>query len=416
MRITEDVPFAGKWDIIVVGGGVAGVAAAVSAARAGKKTLITEKTLTFGGLATNGLINYFVPMCNGRGKQIIYGMADEMLKMSWKVGWTTTKECWRNDYPQKNGRLDGRYSPAMFALALSDMLQKAGADIYLDTLLSGVVTNGGHVEGIITDSKSGRQYLTADYFVDATGDSDLMYRAGMPTVNGGNYFTYSAMGMNLETMERAVKSGDIGSAYISYMGGKANLYGGNQPQGKKLYTGVTKEEVTEYVLDNQKLLMQNIGRLKPGTFDITMLPAVPQLRTTRRLDGDATFSEKDAYVHFDDSVCAINDFDRNDYLYEVRYGCLVKSGFDNVITAGKSASASGYGWDVLRVIPPAILTGQAAGNACSIALDVGAPIYGIDVEKLQEKLSGQNVDIHFDDALVPADKSGEKSHYDNGHI
>ena len=93
MRITEDVPFAGKWDIIVVGGGVAGVAAAVSAARAGKKTLITEKTLTFGGLATNGLINYFVPMCNGRGKQIIYGMADEMLKMSWKVGWTTTKEC-----------------------------------------------------------------------------------------------------------------------------------------------------------------------------------------------------------------------------------------------------------------------------------------------------------------------------------
>ena len=107
MRITEDVPFAGKWDIIVVGGGVAGVAAAVSAARAGKKTLITEKSLTFGGLATNGLINYFVPMCNGRGKQIIYGMADEMLKMSWKVGWTTTKECWGNDYPQKNGRLDG---------------------------------------------------------------------------------------------------------------------------------------------------------------------------------------------------------------------------------------------------------------------------------------------------------------------
>ena len=71
---------------------------------------------------------------------------------------------------------------------------------------------------------------------------------------------------------------------------------------------------------------------------------------------------------------------------------------------------------MLRVKPPAILTGQAAGNACSIALDDGAPIYGIDVEKLQEKLSGQNVDIHFDDALVPADKSGEKSHYDNGHI
>ncbi len=75
ISITDKIPVRGKYDIIAAGGGVAGVAAAVAAARAGKKVLLLEKTITLGGLATTGLINLFVPMCNGRGVQIIKGMA-----------------------------------------------------------------------------------------------------------------------------------------------------------------------------------------------------------------------------------------------------------------------------------------------------------------------------------------------------
>ena len=67
----DNIPVCGNYDVIVAGGGVAGVAAAVSAARLGKKVLLIEKTVALGGLATNGIINLFVPMCNGRGKQII---------------------------------------------------------------------------------------------------------------------------------------------------------------------------------------------------------------------------------------------------------------------------------------------------------------------------------------------------------
>ena len=143
---------------------------------------------------------------------------------------------------------------------------------------------------------------------------------------------------------------------------------------------------------------------------------MPQFRTTRRLDGDKTFSHYDAYKHCEDSVCAINDFDRNDYLYEVPYGTLVKTGFDNVITAGRSASAKGYGWDVLRVIPPAILTGQVAGNACAQAIDDGNPIYAIDVSKLQKTLEAQNVMLHFDDSLIPADAVKAEDGHAEGHI
>ena len=67
----------GSYDLLVAGGGVAGAAAAVTAARRGKSVLLIEKSLYFGGLATYGLINLFVPMCNGRGRQIIKGMVAE---------------------------------------------------------------------------------------------------------------------------------------------------------------------------------------------------------------------------------------------------------------------------------------------------------------------------------------------------
>lgn len=415
MRICEEVREAGHWDVIVCGGGVAGVAAALAAKRAGKKTLIIEKTLSFGGLATIGLVNYFVPMCNGRGKQIIFGMAEEFLRLSYEVSWTSVDDSWKNDLPEKKGRLQGNYSPTMFALALAELLKKEGVDIYLDTILSGVDAVGGHIKGIIVDSKSGREYMTAEMFVDCTGDADLLYRAGVPTVTGENFFTYYAFGMNFETMQKALDAGNIRHAYRWYMGGRANLYGGGHPEGRKKYAGVTKEDVTEYVLENQSILFDNVKDLDKNKFDLTYLPEMAQFRTTRHIAGDYTFTHDDAYKHFDDSVCAINSFDRNDYLYEVRFGTLVKTGYDNVITAGRSASADGYGWDILRVIPPAILTGQAAGNACALAIDDKKPIYGIDVAKLQRTLFRQNVMIHFPDELVP-DKITDERGEDNGHI
>ena len=245
MIITENVKEAGSWDVVVVGGGVAGVAAAVSSARAGKKTLIIEKTLNFGGLATIGLVNFFVPMCNGRGTQICFGMADELLKLSYQYGWTDMRECWLKNEEQKQGRLVAKYSPSIFSLALVELLKKEGVEIFIDTILSSVVVENGHIEGIIIDSKSGREFVRGKMFVDVTGDCDLMYRAGVPTVDGGNYFTYYAHGMNLDTMKKAVDEEKVYKAYRWYMGGRANLYGGNHPEGKKYYVGTTREDVTE---------------------------------------------------------------------------------------------------------------------------------------------------------------------------
>ena len=162
--------------------------------------------------------------------------------------------------------------------------------------------------------------------------------------------------------------------------------------------------------------MENIKDYDRTKFDLTYLPVMPQFRETRRIDGNKTFSETSVYQHCEDSICAIDDFEKPFKLYEIPYGSLVRDGFDNVITAGRSVSASNYGWDLARVIPPAILTGQAAGNACCIALDDNTPIYRVNVSKLQKKLESQNVMIHFPDEYVPKGDEGPGMMDVNEHI
>ena len=119
------------YDVIVCGGGVAGVAAAVSSAKNGLSTLLLEKSNILGGLGTLGLINLFVPMCNGRGKQIIFGLAEKWLRMSAELGFDTIAPEWKNGEPTKptDARYYQRYSPAIFAYQLTEEIQKSGADI-----------------------------------------------------------------------------------------------------------------------------------------------------------------------------------------------------------------------------------------------------------------------------------------------
>ena len=97
----KTIPVKKKYDVIVCGGGVAGVAGAVSAAKNGFSTLLLEKSNVLGGLGTLGLINLFVPMCNGCGKQIIFGLAEKWLRLSAELGWDTIHEEWKNGEPKE---------------------------------------------------------------------------------------------------------------------------------------------------------------------------------------------------------------------------------------------------------------------------------------------------------------------------
>ena len=101
LTVTEDLPVRGAYDVIVAGAGVAGIAAAINAKRAGKSVLLIEKSINMGGLATIGLINLFVPMCNGHGIAICKGMAEELLRMSIRYSYDTLPEHWQNPEGKK---------------------------------------------------------------------------------------------------------------------------------------------------------------------------------------------------------------------------------------------------------------------------------------------------------------------------
>ena len=405
IQFSMPVPVRDSYDIVVCGGGIAGCAAALEGARHGKKVMLLEKSTVLGGLATMGLINYFVPMCNGRGIPICKGMAEEFLRLSIRYGYDTLHPVWKEsnvDAPADIGRrYDTAYSPYIFAMQLTEILRDAGVKLLFDCIASYPIMDGGHCTGIVTDSKSGLEFYGAKQVIDTTGDCDIVQRAGIPTVDGRNFYSYFARQISIESCKRAIESGQAHRAVTTIAGGSANLYGGGQPENVGLYWGTSVENVSDYLIRNQLDMLEKLKKDDRLFREVTTLPMMPQFRTTRRIDGDITVHESDKYKHFDDSVCAICDFDRRDFLYEVPLRSLTRRGFDNIITAGRSASADGYAWDVFRVIPPAILTGQAAAVAASHAIDERCAVADCDIRKVQSVLESENVMIHFDDALIP---------------
>ncbi len=403
IKITHSYDVKGEYDIIVAGGGVAGVAAAVSAARRKKRVLLVEKSNILGGLATLGLVNYWVPLCNGRGKQIIKGIAMEMLELSIKYGYDTVPPDWKYGEPEKptNSRLVSCFSPEIFAITMTEWLKNEGVEFFFDCIASEPVMDGKTCSGLILESKSGREYYAAKFVIDATGDCDVLRRSGMPTVVGKNYFTYYAKELDLRSADAFADRGNVYNATRNRFAGGANLYGDNQPKEVPLYHGLTVEDVTDYIVTQQTLLLDKIKNEPRLSRDIVRLPMMPQLRTTCRIDGDYTLLETDKFKHFNDSVAAICDFDRRDYLYEVPYGTLKNSDYPNLITCGRSASGEGYGWDVLRIIPVACVTGQAAAEACVIAINDSVDINNVDMTKLQSVMTEDGNMIHFPDELIP---------------
>ena len=150
------------YDIAIVGGGIAGVAAAVQTARMGMKTVLIEKTALVGGLATGGLINVFLPLCDGNGHQVSFGLAEEMLRRSLKYGPGEIPPRWRDERDAaERKRFISVFSPASLVLALDELLEEAGVTVYLDTLVCAAKTAGNRLTGVAVENESGRFTLRA---------------------------------------------------------------------------------------------------------------------------------------------------------------------------------------------------------------------------------------------------------------
>lgn len=174
----REIPVVAEVDVVVAGGGPGGLPAAIAAAREGAKVLLIEKYGFLGGLATAGLV---VPMLGHTASQshtpIVEGLLKEMTERMHAIGgapsWEETLQEWGI-----------RFDAEAFKVVADQMVQEAGVDLLLHTIVTDAVVEDGTVQALIIESKSGRQAVVADVVIDATGDADVAYRAGAPTRQG----------------------------------------------------------------------------------------------------------------------------------------------------------------------------------------------------------------------------------------
>ena len=391
IRDSREIHVKPLYDVIVVGGGIAGISAAVAAAREGSKTLILEKGIVFGGLSTVGLINWYEPLCDGRGTKMVGGIAEELIKLSVKYSFQDLPQKWGgNDANRADGRYSTHFSPTIFAMALDEYLKSNNVDILLDCLMTFPVMENGRCTGIVVEAKEGRLFFPAKAVIDATGDASVFAAAGAPTVCGKNFQSYYAHTYDKETIEAYQKTGNMVKMRKWVVAG-VNLFKDENTGEKGDRSGVTAEEITDYVLEGREKFFNLIKDQDPDGRDISMIPFMPQFRTIRRIVGEEDFNAIDGQK-FENAIGSCGDF-RADHLgkhYQVPFTCLYNKAFPNLIAAGRIISApEGDGWEVARVVPVCALTGQAAGIAASMTL--GANVWDVDMKGLQKRLADSGV-------------------------
>jgi hypothetical protein len=376
------IPVVGHYDVVVAGGGIAGVAAALAAARCGAKVALVEKECCLGGLATLGLIVVYLPLCDGRGNQVMGGIAEELLLASLRYGMEQLPACWRPDgdpTERVKVRYQVRFNPASLILALDDLIQEAGITTFFDTRLCAAQCSANRIEAILVENKSGRLALIGDTYVDASGDADLCYLAREETVSradnrrSGWFYSYTDGRLQLHPLTDP-------------------LYGPTPP-GSRTYAGDRWEDVTQLAFDGRRMALAKLQKLnaeRSGDKVVpAILPALPLFRMTRRLRSSFELDTAHLGCYFPDTVGLTGDWRNPGPVYAVPYRSLAAVRNRNLLTAGRCISVSDPVWDVTRVIPTCALTGEAAGTAAALAVRTGTPAADLAVGLLQEQLRRQ---------------------------
>ncbi len=381
MNLADKRPIIEKkaYDVIVVGGGIAGISAAVSASRNGAKTLIIEKQINLGGLATMGLISWYEPLCDGKGNQVIFGIAEELIKLSVKYGFENLPAKWGGEGKNQihTDRYATRYSPTIFSLALDNYVKENGVDIRFDTMAVYPAIEEGHCCGVVCESVSGKEFYGCKSIIDATGDASVCAAAGLPLENGTNYHIYLCHSYFGKDLNEFIKTNDAAKFRVWFARG-ANLFGEGQPKGKLPVCEYNSDAENEYIKWGKKEIFEAINSADTkNNRDIMMLPTMPQYRKIRRLIGETTFDASS--LKCNDSIGKCGDFRKSGPVYEIPYSSLYNKGVDNLLVAGRIISATGEGWEITRVIPVCALTGEAAGKAAACASKENKKIWDIDL-------------------------------------
>ena len=381
-------------DILVCGGGFAGISAALAAARLGKQVTLLEKQYLLGGLGTAGLVTIYLPLCDGMGRQVSFGIAEELLRLSVSMGaeagypsnWLDGSD------PAKRTRRDPRfrvqYNPSLFAILAEQLLRESGVRILYGAWAAAVEKEADTITAVMVETVSGRRAIRTGAVVDATGDACVAYLAGAPTKTNrqGNllaawYYYLGETGYHLNT---------LGFSDVA----PEDAVGQDEepPLTNRRFSGLDYGELSEMVQASHASILEDIVKRRGRDRSLipTSIATIPQLRMTRRILGEAVLDDSQVHQYFPDSIGMVSDWRKRGPVYEVPFSTLYSAAVKNLITAGRCTSVTDPMWDIMRVIPCCAVTGQAAGTAAALCADFSQT----DIPALQTILQKNGVILH----------------------
>ncbi len=395
-----------KTDVVVIGGGPAGTAAALSARRLGVDVTLVERYGYLGGLATGGLVLAIFPLYGQKNQQVILGIGEEMMKRLDGLKFGIIERNQPPIYPTVDAEA--------FKYVLADMVLDSGMTAYLDCWgVDAILDAQDAVQGAVFESKSGRQAILADVVVDATGDGDIFAAAGAAfekvrsniglVSRIGNVEVEDVINENMELSSgtrgkpksgRPTRGAPVGQLE-GHVGSRTPAPNVNWINMRgPVADGLDVTELSNLELRHRIAIWRNLERAqkKEGAKKAYLTETAPQMgvRLTRLLGGRKTLTmeEAKAGAKFKDAIGYSGAW-ANSPEFQIPYGCLVPSRIENLLAAGRCISADFEIAETLRLIPICWVTGQAAGVAAALSVKDKVKPRDVNVAKLQDMLRQQ---------------------------
>lgn len=401
-------PVARTVDVLVAGGGPAGIAAGIAAAREGARTLLVERYGYLGGMITGSQVIWVVGAGDGVSPKV-RGITLEIRERLEALG------------AIRNHNRCGDYTvdAEVFKWQAAEMLEEAGAQLLLHTLVCDPIMTDGSVGGVFTESKTGRRAIRAAVVIDCTADADLAFRAGCECDNDGHDVTLMVVIDGVDRERVAAFEKEDPGRFREVAAQARALNGGAMLNQIRYLKGVDITDAEALTRAEIQLRRDYFGALHylrghmPGWENARIRDTLPQLgvRQSRRVRGEHTVTDDDlrSSRHFEDSIARAGAhllgyelYDSSGLDYDIPFRCLVPKGVDGLLVAGRCVSSDYLACNSLRLIVLCLATGQAAGVAAALAARHGTAPRRVAIGELTGSLARQGVYLGDNDSPAPA--------------